>query len=145
LAQYRGGAGTRGRVTKTKGVAKAKYRAQPTVIDGRKFPSKVEGRRYVELKRQQDAGLISDLKCQPRFKIAHPVTGAHICVYVGDFLYRRGGTEIIEDVKGIRTDVYVLKRKMMRVLNGLHIIEVRSVRTGKGSYAWSLDGEIETL
>ena len=121
----------------------SKYRAQPTIIDGRKFPSKVEAKRYLELKRQEKLGLVSDLTCQPRFKLG--TEDGHICVYVGDFKYKRDGRQVIEDVKGVRTDVYVLKRKMMRVLLGLHVVEVRSVRVGKGRYAWSLDGEIESL
>lgn len=144
MAQRRYGAGQR--APKPKGVSTSKYRAQPTVIDGRKFPSKVEARRYVELKRQQDAGIIADLVCQPRFKLgASDHKKDHICVYVGDFKYTRDGREVIEDVKGVRTDVYRLKRKMMRVLLGLHVVEVRSVRVGKGVYAWSLDGEIEAV
>ena len=117
MAQQRYSSGLR--TPKTKGVGqKAKYKAVPTLIDGHKFPSKVEAKRYVELKRQRDLGIISGLKLQPRFKLLQDGKKT-LCTYIADFQYDRDGETVIEDVKGVRTDVYVIKRKMMKALLGL--------------------------
>lgn len=134
----------------------AKYKAKRVEIDGHKFPSKAEARRYTTLKERQKQGRISDLKLQPRFKIRNPVTKKVICTYVGDFLYRdKGGHIVLEDVKGVRTDVYALKKKMMAALDVTGplgdieyppIREVKSLRRTKAGtewYVWSVDGLIE--
>ena len=46
-----------------------KYNAIPTTVDGIRFASKREARRYLELKLLQKAGHISDLELQPRFRL----------------------------------------------------------------------------
>jgi len=45
---------------------RSKYRNKKIQIDGRTFDSKLEAKRYVELKRLQEAGVISALQCQVR-------------------------------------------------------------------------------
>jgi len=88
-----------------------KYRAKPIVIDGIRFPSQKEGRRYSELKILQKAGEITDLTLQPKFPLF--VNAKHICFYIADFTYKdKSGSRIVEDCKGVRTDVYKLKKKM---------------------------------
>src|SRR5690606_29460343 len=89
----------------------SKYQSKFTTIDGIKFRSLTEGRRYKELKRQKEKGYIENLTLQPRYKILHPVTKKLICTYVGDFRYERDGHVIVEDVKGVMTDVFKLKAK----------------------------------
>ena len=43
--------------------------------------------------------------------------------YIADFVYYEGKKEIVEDVKGYRTDVYKLKKRLMWVVHGIEIRE----------------------
>ena len=101
-----------------------KYKNRPTVVDGVRFSSMKEASRYGYLKIRERIGEIEALELQPRFKIV--VNGALICTYVGDFRYyeRHSGRSIVEDVKGVRTPVYKLKKKLMSSVLGVEIIEV---------------------
>lgn len=93
-------------------------------ISGEWFGSLKEGRRYIDLKRLEQAGEIQDLECQPEFEIR--ANGIPVGLYRGDFRYRRGtyGPEVIEDVKGVRTPVYRLKKKLVESLYGITIQEL---------------------
>jgi len=108
--------------------ALAKYGNKKVSIDGKKFDSKAEGARYVELKRLQEGGVISGLKTQEEFAL--PVNGALICKYRADFIYLDSdGNRVVEDVKGGPvTQVYALKNKLMKAIHGIEIQEVRKVR-----------------
>ena len=95
----------------------SKFRNRTTEIDGIKFHSKKEAFRYSELKALQMSGQISGLELQPSFKIAEAVifNGKKIRAkfYKADFKYRRfDGVVIVEDVKGYKTQVYMLKRSL---------------------------------
>ena len=96
---------------------KHKYFACPTIVDGIKFASAKEARRYGELKLLQLAGKISELELQPRFKLVIEET------YVADFRYFENGETIIEDVKGCLTREYKRKRKAMKKQYGVTILE----------------------
>lgn len=99
-----------------------KYRAKPQTIDGHRFPSQKEARRYGELKILQRAGQISDLTLQPKFPIF--VNGQQVCFYVADFTYKnKGGERVVEDCKGFKTEVYRLKAKMFSAQYGYPILE----------------------
>ncbi len=93
----------------------------PTSIDGHRFPSKKEGARYLVLRAMEKAGDIHRLELQPRYPLI--VNGERIGTYVGDFRYFEGNTLILEDVKGVLTPVYRLKRKLVKALYGLEIRE----------------------
>ena len=46
------------------------------------------------------------------------------CSYVADFVYTdKNGNTVVEDTKGVRTDVYVIKRKLMLKVYGIRITE----------------------
>jgi hypothetical protein len=99
-----------------------KYRNKPTVIDGRRFASKKEARRYLALRLLERAGEISSLACQVRYPLS--VNGIKVCTYVADFVYRdKGGGDICEDVKGYRTTVFKLKKLLMFAIHGIKILE----------------------
>lgn len=99
-----------------------KYKAKSIVIDGITFPSTKEGKRYTVLKLLQHAGDITDLKLQPSFPIV--VGGVKVCTYKADFsYYDRFGGFIVEDVKGVRTPVYNLKKKLVLAIYGISIKE----------------------
>jgi hypothetical protein len=90
-----------------------KYGAKKVVVDGIPFDSTVEGARYLQLRAQEKGGIISGLYCQ------HPIAirgenGAKIGLYWADFVYFDAlGEEIIEDVKGVLSAVFKLKRKTL--------------------------------
>jgi hypothetical protein len=103
---------------------KHKYGAVPTEVDGVYFPSKLEAKRYTELKMSERAGTIAALELQPRFPIV--VNGIAIAEYRADFRYRSmpSGDVVIEDSKGVKTPVYRIKKRLVEALYRIKIIEV---------------------
>lgn len=99
----------------------SKYRAKKTTVDGYTFDSKKEAARYGALKILLRSGEISDLVLQPKYPIVF--NGVKICDYKADFKYRANGREIVEDVKGVKTPVYRLKKKMVKAVYGIDILE----------------------
>lgn len=99
-----------------------KYRNVPTVVDGIRFDSKREAARWSELKLLEKAGKIEDLQRQARYELR--VNGALICHYNADFIYIENGQRIVEDAKGVRTREYKLKKKLMKAVHGIDIVEV---------------------
>lgn len=94
----------------------SKYRAKKTEIDGIKFDSKKEAKRYIALRELEKKGNIEKLVLQPRFLLQEGFRkngkAYRKIEYVADFMYEQDGKLIIEDVKGIKTDVYKLKQKL---------------------------------
>ncbi len=93
-------------------------------VDGIRFASQAEENRYHELKALEKAGAICALRTQPRYALE--VRGVLICTYVADFVYFEevaGGVAVVEDVKGVLTDVYKLKKKLMKAIYGIEIRE----------------------
>lgn len=121
---------------------RSKYGAKSGVYGGKRFDSKREARRYAELVALEEAGAIKNLRRQVKYILIpaqrEPDTvgirggikrGALLereCAYVADFVYTlvQTGEEIVEDSKGFRTDVYVIKRKLMLYVHGIKIREV---------------------
>ena len=95
---------------------RSKYHAKKTVVDGITFDSKREADRYLVLKGMEEDGAIEGLRRQVRYELvpAFDVDGKHYrpIYYVADFVYREDGREVVEDVKGMRTDTYRLKSKL---------------------------------
>ncbi len=96
-----------------------KYNAKKTIIGNLKFDSKKEANYYLTLKAKRINGEIRSIKLQPEFLILRGFTlenGERIkgIKYVADFEveYADGHKEIV-DVKGLRTDVYKMKKKML--------------------------------
>jgi hypothetical protein len=107
----------------------SKYKNQKTEVDGIRFDSAREARRYAELKIKLKAGEISNLRLQPEFTLQdayHTATGERVGAirYRGDFLYVENGSTIVEDAKGVRTQVYIIKRKMMLEKYNIKIREI---------------------
>lgn len=99
---------------------RSKYGAQPMYVDGLRFSSKAEARRYEELKLLQQAGALSGLTCQPRYIIVDKSEHGRALYYVADFSYQENGREVVEDVKGgskgegTSTAVFRLKARLFR-------------------------------
>jgi len=99
------------------------------------FDSAKEWRRNQELETLQRAGEISELNRQvpfvlmPSYTIADETTRQGFRTvreirYIADFTYRlKNGTRIIEDVKGMQTDVFKIKRKLLERKIALGAIE----------------------
>lgn len=106
-----------------------KFRNVPVEIDGIRFASKAEGRRYSELKLLERAGEIRHLELQRRYQLT-AFDGTKVAVYVADFDYteRRTGQHVTEDVKGIATPTFKLKAKLFEGQFGRKITIVRSSR-----------------
>lgn len=85
-------------------------------MDGITFDSRKEADRYLVLKGMEEDGAIEDLRRQVRYELvpAFDVDGRHYrpVYYVADFVYVEDGKEVVEDVKGMITDVYKLKSKL---------------------------------
>lgn len=103
--------------------SKSKYGNKKVVIDGIKFDSKREAQRYGALQLMLKAGLISNLRMQVPYQIV--INGKKCFKYLADFVYDDGGKEIIEDVKGFRTPLYRLKKKIVEAWFGVVIVEVK--------------------
>ena len=102
---------------------KNKYGAKKTVVDGIKFDSKRESERYKELKLLSSAGEIADLCLQVRFDFV--INGVKLGFYKADFVYWDVNNQrsVVEDVKGFKTPVYNLKKKLMKAIHGIDILE----------------------
>lgn len=109
-----------------------KYRNKKVVLDGIRFDSKREAERYSYLKVLERVGEIEKLELQKKFVLvpaqrnkAGKVTERAI-TYRADFYYfdKRQGKWVVEDAKGVKTDVYKMKKKLMRSVHGLGIMEV---------------------
>lgn len=109
-----------------------KYRNKKIVIDGIKFDSEKEANRYAQLRMLLRAGEISELELQKPFVLIPTQKGADGKVieravkYIADFYYRdnRRNQYVVEDTKGVRTDEYIIKRKLMLYIHKLKIKEI---------------------
>jgi hypothetical protein len=100
----------------------SKYHSIRTLVDGITFDSKREAARYSELKLLAKAGVIDRLEWQKPFPVV--LNGKKVCEYRADFVFFEDGKRIVEDVKGVRTPVYRLKRKLVEALYGVTIREI---------------------
>ena len=103
----------------------AKYGNTKVEVDGMPFDSKREAARWRELRLLERAGEISDLRRQVRYELVPKLPGERPVDYIADFVYRdKNGNEVVEDVKGVRTPVYIIKRKLILWRYGIRIREV---------------------
>lgn len=128
----------------------AKYRNVKTYVDGIKFDSKAEARRYSELKLLVRTGVISSLVLQPSFEVLPKVKEPKETFlkreaklkllgkktsrrwlparrYTADFQYIENGNLIVEEVKGeitAKETAYRLRRHAFLVRHG-EVIDLR--------------------
>lgn len=118
-----------------------KYRARKTTVDNITFDSKREAMRYIYLRDSMKRGDISDLQMQVKFvlipaqyecdrtgRLSGKIRGRLLereVTYKADFVYKdANGNEVVEDVKGIRTTAWVIKRKLMLYVHNIRVVEV---------------------
>jgi len=101
----------------------SKYHARKVTAGGLTFDSQAEHRRWRELVLLEQAGEISHLAVHPAYPLI--VNGVKVGVYQADFVYTdANGRRVTEDVKGVKTPVYRLKRKLMWACHQIAIVEV---------------------
>ncbi len=117
-----------GNVTK-----RSKYGAKRTTVGDITFASKLEADRYCVLRALEKSGEITHLELQPRILVS--INGVDCFTYVGDFRYftrptnTTRGEYVLEDVKGFKTAIYKLKKKLVEAAHpGLKIVEVTTAR-----------------
>lgn len=93
-----------------------------------RFDSGEEYKRFLTLRLLERAGAIQDLQRQVRFSLDSG--GIHISTYVADFVYMKDGAKVVEDSKGFITPEYRQKRRLMKEILGIEILE-----TGKAMSA----------
>ena len=124
-----------------------KYHNKKITVDGETFDSKREYNRYRELVLLERAGEISNLRRQVKFVLIPAqyektperyTSGKHKgelkpgkllereCAYLADFVYidNANNKKVVEDVKGVRTKEYIIKRKLMLCRFGIRIKEI---------------------
>lgn len=126
-------------------MTRSKYGNRKTVVDGITFDSKKEANRFRELQLLERAGKIMALQRQVKYVLIPTQRestneiykkGAHQghfkpgkvlekeCSYIADFAYIQDGAYVVEDTKGVRTEAYKIKRKLMLERYGIQIQEV---------------------
>ena len=102
-----------------------KYHAKAVVVDGMRFDSKREARRWHELQLRQRAGQIRSLERQVRIPL-HASGGAKVGLYIADFRFFdvERGQVVVEDAKGFKTDLYQWKKRHVAAEHGIDIQEV---------------------
>ena len=93
-----------------------KYKNKKTQVDMYLFDSVLEAKRYKQLALLERAGEIKNLKLQVPFLLQESFrkngkTYRKI-EYIADFVYEENGQTIVEDTKGIKTDVFKIKQKL---------------------------------
>lgn len=96
------------------------------------FDSRAEYRRWLELLAQARAGVISGLERQVPFELVaaqRTPSGRKLrpLHYIADFTYRdQAGSLVVEDVKGMETQSWRDKRKLMLAVHGIWVREIKS-------------------
>jgi hypothetical protein len=94
----------------------SKYHNKPCEADGYKFDSLAERSRWHELQLLSRAGAIGAVTVHPVYVLQeayrHGGRMVRAINYEGDFCYREDGVLVVEDVKGVITQVFSIKRKL---------------------------------
>ena len=111
-------------------VKKSKFNNHKVVVDGEKVAdSKREFSRLVTLRLLQRSGEIQDLQTQVKYTLIPPQVICGVKVrgvsYVADFSYwTKDGKFVCEDVKGYKTADYIIKRKLMKLVHDIDVVEI---------------------
>lgn len=117
----------------------SKYHSKKFTSGGHSFDSKKEYCRWAELQLLEKSGKISNLQRQVKYVLIPAQYGPGTtgtrggakrgpllereCSYIADFVYEMDGHAVVEDVKGVRTKDYIIKRKLMLDRYGIRILE----------------------
>lgn len=108
-----------------------KYHNKKVIYNGIKFDSKKEMQRYKNLELLESTDYICSLELQKKFLLQEGYTNAEgkkirPIYYIADFFYFDYIDQrwVVEDVKGVRTEVYKLKKKLFEYKYNLTIDEL---------------------
>lgn len=109
-----------------------KYHNDKVEVQGVKFVSKKEARRWAELRLLERGKKISDLQRQVKFELIPTQRDGEGKVieravnYIADFMYYdvEKGKIVVEDTKGFKTPEYIIKRKLMLYIRGIRVVEI---------------------
>ena len=102
-----------------------KYNNTKIRVDGRLFDSKAEAARWQELSLLERAGEIAELERQVEYELIPKQKGERAVKYIADFRYKdHEGKTVVEDTKGVKTPVWIIKRKLMLRVHGIRVREV---------------------
>ena len=108
----------------------SKYHSKKVIIDGYKFDSKKEAQYYLYLKSELKKGTIYNLELQKEFILQESFklndkTRRKI-TYRADFTYKTTKDDRIHviDVKGFKTEIYRLKKKLFEKRYGIEVEEI---------------------
>lgn len=96
----------------------SKYNARKTEVDGIVFDSRKEAEFYCQAKLFAKAGIITKIERQVAYELQpafrHAGKAERAIKYIADFrlTYNDGHVEVV-DVKGMKTEAYRLKRKLL--------------------------------
>ena len=107
----------------------SKYGNKRVVKNGEQYRSKREAARHFELLLLQRAGKVENLNREVPFVLAPSVRysgkrATPALRYYADFVYTVGGVQVVEDAKGMKTDVYKLKKHLMLSVHGIEVLEI---------------------
>lgn len=97
-----------------------KYRSVWTEVDGIKFQSKKEARRYTVLNLMEKQGYINNLRRQVPYELNEG--GSFSYVYKADFVYEQSDVTYVEDSKGFITREF---RKKMKLMKSIYNIDIK--------------------
>ena len=106
---------------------KTKYNNKITELDGIKFHSRKESLRYSQLKLYEKGGLIANLRLQVAYELIPKLVinnkTERAIKYVADFVYTDAVNkcEVVEDVKGMITDIFKIKYRLMKQIHNIDI------------------------
>lgn len=112
-----------------------KHRPCPNCDEGKDHPqavqywdSEAELRRWAELKLLERHGHIQNLQAKPKFPILFENKPLKtLRSYEADFAYFKGNERIIEDMKGVRTHIYKIKKELVELMYpGTKILETKA-------------------
>lgn len=98
---------------------KHKFNAKRVTVDEIKFASKREAKRYLELKTLQNANEVLFFLRQVPFHLP-----AHIKYLLDFMVFWKNGDITFEDAKGMKTAIYILKKKQVEELYKISITEI---------------------
>lgn len=105
-----------------------KYRNKPCQIGAEKYRSQREAKRHQDLLLLEKAGHITELAREVVFQLAPAVVldgrKKPALRYTADFVFETpDGWRVVEDCKGVRTQVYRIKRHLMKSIHGIEVQE----------------------
>lgn len=109
----------------------SKYRNKRVEYGGYKFDSIAEKDRFIQLKMLETKGYIKDLKLQVPFVLIHKSEYGNAIRYIADFTYLIDKELVVEDVKGVLTKEYKLKKRLMQEIYNINIQEVKNGKITK--------------